>query len=88
MAVKPLANTVALGSASNIYLATAVLLTNDGTSRTFTVANTRSIENGGGIASSIRVPANGQIVIRKRPTDTVAAVAAAFGTKVAEGGEV
>lgn len=88
MAVKPLANTVALGSASNIYQATAVLLTNDGTSRTFTVANTRSIENGGGYAASVRVPANGQLVIRKRPTDTVVAVAAAFGTKVDDGGSI
>jgi len=88
MAVKPLANTVALGTASNVYLATAVLLTNDGTARTVTVANTRSIENGGGVAGSVRIPANGQLVIRKRPTDTVTAVAACFGTKVAEGGEI
>jgi len=88
MAVKPLANTVATGSATNVFLATAVHLSNDGTARTVTIANTRSIENGGGYASTIRIPANGQLVIRKRPTDTVSAAAGCFATKVDEGGSI
>lgn len=88
MAVKALANTVATGSATNVFLASAVHLANDGTARTITVANTRSIENGGGQAATIRIPANGQLVIRKRPTDTVAGAAGCYATSVAEGGEI
>lgn len=88
MAVKALANTIATGTANNVYLATAVLLTNDSTARTVTIANTISIENGGGVAASIRLPVNGQIVIRKRPTDTVLGAAGCFATKVDDGGTV
>lgn len=88
MAVKALANTVATGSATNVFLASAVHLANDGTARTITVANTRSIENGGGQAATIRIPANGQLVIRKRPTDTVTGAAGCYATSVAEGGEI
>lgn len=88
MAIKALANTVATGSATNVYLATAVHLSNDATARTVTIANTRSIENGGGQAAKIRIPANGQFVLRKRPTDTVQGAAGCYATKVAEGGEI
>lgn len=88
MAIKALANTIATGAATNVYLASAVHLANDGTARTVTIANTISIENGGGKAASVRLPANGQLVIRKRPTDTVAGAAGCFATKVAEGGEI
>jgi hypothetical protein len=86
MALKALANTVATGSATNVYLASAVHLANDGTARTITIANTISIENGGGQAATIRIPANGQMVIRKRPTDTVSGAAGCYATSVAEGG--
>jgi hypothetical protein len=88
MAIKALANTIATGSATNVYLASAVHLANDGTARTVTIANTISIENGGGQAASVRLPINGQLVIRKRPTDTVSGAAGCYATKVAEGGEI
>lgn len=88
MSLKPLANTVATGSATNVFLASAVHLANDGTARTITIANTISIENGGGQAAKIRIPANGQMVIRKRPTDTVSGAAGCYATSVAEGGSI
>lgn len=91
MTVKPLSNTVATDSATNVYLATAVHLSNDSTARTIVVANTVGPELGGGLYDggqvSIRIPANGQLVIRKRPTDTVTGAAACFATKVAEGAQ-
>jgi hypothetical protein len=34
------------------------------------------------------LPINGQLVIRKRPTDTVSGAAGCYATKVAEGGEI
>jgi hypothetical protein len=85
--IKALANTVATGTANNVYLATAVHLSNDSTARTVTIANTVSIENGGGVAASVRIPANGQLIIRKRPTDTVTGAAGCFATKVADGAQ-
>ena len=88
MAVKALANTVATGTATNVYGATAVLLSNDSTARTVTIANTVSIENGGGVAGSIRLPVNGMVIIRKRPTDTVTGAATCYATKVDEGGQL
>ena len=90
--MKPLANTVATGSATNVYKATAVYIANDGTARTLTVANT-AIDNGNGQngnyaggSVTIRIPANGSVVIRKRPNDTITCNAATYATKVAESG--
>jgi hypothetical protein len=88
MALKALANTVATGSATNVFLASAVHISNDGTARTITIANTADPENGGGIPAKIRIPANGQMVIRKRPTDTVSGAAGCYATSVAEGGSI
>lgn len=91
MAIKALANTVATGSATNVFLATAVHLSNDGTARTVVIANTAAPNAAGehgdyaGSQVSVRVPANGTIIVRKRPKDTVSCNAAMFATKVAEG---
>jgi hypothetical protein len=91
MAIKVLANTVATGSATNVYLATAVHLANDSTARTITIANTAADDGSGRHGSyiggqvSIYIPANGQLVIRKRPYDTVTGAAGCYATKVAEG---
>ena len=91
MAIKALANTIATSSATNVYLATAVHLSNDSTARTVVIANTappnQAGEHGDYIGSqvSIRVPANGTLIVRKRPKDTVTCNAAMFATKVAEG---
>lgn len=90
--MKVLANTIATGSATNVYLATAVHLANDGTARTVVIANTAT-DNGDGqhgnyIGSqvSIRLPSNGQVVIKKRPQDTVTGAAGCFATKVSDTG--
>jgi hypothetical protein len=90
--MKPLANTVATGSATNVYKATAVYIANDGTARTLTLANT-AIDTGNGQngnyaggSITIHIPANAGLVIRKRPNDTVQCSAATYGTKVAENG--
>jgi len=90
--MKPLANTVATGTATNVYKATAVHLANDGTARTVIVANTANPTETGqsgdyaGGQVSIRIPANGQLVIKKRPLDTVFCNAACFATKVSDSG--
>jgi len=92
MIVKPLANTIALSSATNCYKATAVLVTNDATARTITIANT-AVDSGDGQHGSyadgsvtVRVASNESIVIRKRPMDTInASAGTVYGTKVAEG---
>lgn len=91
MALKPLANTVATGTATNVYLATAVHISNDSTARTITIANT-AVDTGNGRHGSyvggqvsIRVPADGQLVVRKRPYDTITGAATCYATKVAEG---
>lgn len=92
MATKALANTVALSSATNVYLATAVHIANDGTARTIVIANT-DVNNGDGQHGdyiggqvSIRLPANGQVTLRKRPQDTVSTTSGGgvYATKVAE----
>jgi|13_taG_2_1085334.scaffolds.fasta_scaffold204147_2 hypothetical protein len=94
MALKALANTIATNSATNVFLATAVHLSNDGTARTIAIANTAAPTAEGangdyiGGTVSIRIPANGQLVIRKRPNDTVTGAAGCFATKVAEGSEL
>ena len=90
--MKVLANTIATTSATNVYLATAVHLSNDGTARTVTIANT-GVDTGDGqhgnyIGSqvSIRIPANGQVVVKKRPQDTVTGSSGCFATKVSDTG--
>ena len=90
--MKPLANTIATGAATNVYKATAVYIANDATARTVTIANT-GINTGDGQHGSyvggsvtIRVPVNGSLVIRKRPMDTVQCNAATYATKVADSG--
>ena len=90
--MKPLANTVATGSATNVFLATCVHLANDSTARTITIANT-DVDTGDGQHGSyiggqvsVRIPANGQLIIRKRPQDTITGNAACFATKIAEDG--
>lgn len=91
MAIKALANTIATGSATNVYLATAVHLSNDGTARTVVIANTAPPNAAGehgnyaGSQVSIRVPANGTLIVRKRPKDTITGAAGCFATKIAEG---
>lgn len=94
MAVKPLANTATLGSATTVYKATAVRISNDGSARTVVVANTATDTGTGqhgnyvGGQVSIRVQANEVITIRKRPLDTVSSTSGSgvYVTKVAESG--
>lgn len=90
--MKVLANTVATGSATNVYLATAVHLSNDATARTIVISNT-AIDTGDGQHGnyadgqvSIRIPANGQLVVNKRPQDTITGAAGCFATKVSDSG--
>ena len=92
MRVRPMSNTVALSSASNVYKATSVLVVNTATTdRTLTIANTASIVNGGGDyggASQAQVYLNSgeMIIIEKQPTDTITAGNAdCVATKVAKG---
>jgi len=91
MAIKVLANTVAFTtSANNVYNATAVRITNNGTARTIVIANTADPQENGqhgnypGGQVSIRLNANEVVTIRKRPQDTITANSGVFGTKVAE----
>lgn len=90
MAIKALANTVSLGSATNCYLATAVYVVTSNSDVTVTVANT-DVDTGNGQHGNyaggsvqIKLPANAGTVIRKRPNDTLTG-AGCYGTKVAEG---
>lgn len=93
MIIKPLANTVTLGSASNVYLATAVHLVNSSASDlTITIANT-AVDTGSGQHGnyaggqvSIRLSANSSMAISKRPYDTVSGGASVYATKIAYGG--
>jgi len=89
MALKPLANTVNIGTASNVYNATAVYVV-AGSATTVTIANT-AIDTGNGLHGnyaggqvSVYIPAGTGVVLRKRPMDTVAG-SGCYGTKVAEG---
>jgi hypothetical protein len=90
MNIKPLANTVALSSADNCYLATAVYVVTSNSDVTVTLANTDvdtgSRQHGSYAGGSIvlTLPANSGTIIRKRPNDTLEG-AGCFGTKVAEG---
>jgi hypothetical protein len=92
MIIKPLANTITLNVANNVYLATVVHIANDGTARTITIANTATDDGSGqhgnyaGGQVSIRVNANQSIVVRKRPYDTVAGAATVYATKIADSG--
>lgn len=90
MAIKVLANTVNLSSASDVYKATAVRITNNGTARTVTIANT-DVDTGDGQHGnyvggqvSIRLNANEIVTVRKRPNDTVTGASGVYATKVAE----
>lgn len=94
MIIKPLANTITLSSASNVYLATAVHLVNPSDAdRTITIANTAADTGSGqhgnyvGGQVSIRMAANSTIMISKKPYDTVAGGAAVYATKIAYGGQ-
>lgn len=92
MAIKVLANTVTLGTASNVWNATAVRISNDGTARTIVVANTATPTDSGqhgnypGGQVSIRLNANATITIRKRPQDTISTTSGGgvYADKVAE----
>jgi hypothetical protein len=94
MVIKPLANTVNLATAKNVYLATAVLITNgDTAARTVALANTggpTELGQHGSYAGgkvSVHVPAAGMVILRKRPYDTVNAGSnTVFATKVADTG--
>jgi hypothetical protein len=92
MIIKPLANTIALTSANNVYLATVVHIANDNTARTIIIANTATDDgtnkNGNypGGQVSIRLNANQSIVIRKRPLDTVTGANTVYATKIADSG--
>jgi hypothetical protein len=91
--MRPMSNTVTLGSASNVYLASSVYIVNSGsTDHTITVANTVSVVNGGGDyggASQAQVFINSgtSVVISKKPTDTVAGSAELYATKIARTGD-
>ena len=91
MAIKVLAYTVAFtSSANNVYNATAVRITNNGSARTIVIANTANPQENGqhgnypGSQVSNRLNANEVVTSRKRPQDTITAAAGVFGTKVAE----
>ena len=91
MAIKVLANTVAFtASANNVYNATAVRITNNGSARTVVIANTAAPSENGqhgnypGGQVSIRLNANEVVTVRKRPQDTITANSGVYGTKVAE----
>jgi hypothetical protein len=91
MAIKVLANTVAFtASGNNVFDATAVRITNNGTARTIIIANTADPTDTGlhgnypGSQVSIRLNANEVVTVRKRPKDEITAAAGVFGTKVAE----
>jgi len=84
--VKLKANTIALGTATNVYKATYayVVNTNSG-EQTVTVANTVAPQNGGGDPGSIVLEAGASIIIRKQPTDTLSSVADVKATNVSRG---
>jgi hypothetical protein len=82
--IKLLGNSTALGSATNLGNATMVRVVNtDSAEQTVTVANTVGPVNGGGQAGSVVIEAGQSEIIVKEPTDTIVAVAAVLGTKVA-----
>jgi hypothetical protein len=92
MAVKPLSNTVNIGTASNVYKATAVYVVNStGSPVTANIANT-GIDTGTGQHGNyegsrvqVLIPGNMSVVIRKRPMDTIAGTGL-VATKVPDAG--
>jgi len=97
--ITPVTNAVSTGSATNVFGATAVLLTQTGsTQRTITIANTVSAASGGG---QYGIPAGNasqatvilsnvtgsQIIINKKPSDTVAGHSEVSATGVANAGD-
>jgi len=97
--VTPVTNAVATGSGTNVFGATAVLLTQTGsTQRTITIANTVSAASGGGQygipagnASQATVVLSNvtgsQIIINKKPSDTITGHAEVSATGVANAGD-
>jgi hypothetical protein len=84
--VKLKANTIALGSATDVYKASyAYVVNTNAAEQTITVANTVGPANGGGDAGSIVLEAGASIIIRKQPTDTLASVATVKATNVSRG---
>lgn len=84
--VKLKANTVGLGTASDVFKASYTYIVNTGSGElTISVANTAAPQNGGGDAGSIVLEAGASIIIRKQPTDTVAGGAALKATNVSRG---
>jgi len=97
--ITPVTNSVATGSATNVWGSTSVLLTQTGsTQRTITVANTQSAAIGGGqygipagtssqaqfVLSNIQ---GSQIIVNKRPTDTITGHSEVVATGVANAGD-
>ena len=100
MKIRPITNAVSLESAKTLDGATAVLVTNTGTTvRTITVANTQSAASGGGQygipagsasqASITLAGVNGAtMIVNKKATDTInGGNAEVKGTGIALGGE-
>ena len=97
--ITPVTNAVATGSATSVFGATSVLLTQTGsTQRTITIANTQNAATGGGtygippgITSQATVilsnVTGSQMIINKRPTDTVTGHAEVSATGVANAGD-
>ena len=92
--IKVLANTVNLSTATNVYKATAVRISNNGTARTIVIANTaedtgsrqHGIYPGGQV--SFRLNGDETIIVNKKPMDTVSTSTGTqvYAEKVAGGG--
>jgi len=98
VAIKPLSNTILIGANSNVWLATAVLVTANTVATTLTLANTanaHSSDSGqhgiypGSNSTNHRVTVHlspsSMTIIRKRPQDVVSAPTGVYASKVAEG---
>lgn len=97
--ISPVTNSVSTGSATNVFGATSVLLTQTGTTqRTITVANTVSGASGGGMygipagnssqATFVLSNVQGsQIIVNKKPSDTITGHAEVVATGVANAGD-
>jgi hypothetical protein len=97
--ITPVTNAVSTGTATSVFGSTSVLLTQTGsTQRTITVANTVSAASGGG---QYGIPAGNasqatfilsnvtgsQIIVNKKPTDTITGHAEVSATGVANAGD-
>ena len=87
MAIKLLANSVSIGTATNVYNATAMMVTSGSSAVSITVANT-DVDTGNGqhgnYAGSqvtLQMAPNEMVVIRKRPQDTIQGTGC-YATKV------